>query len=37
VIDRDQATPRPASGAEVRKDGKTRMLILVRELRHAGM
>ena len=31
---RDQYTPGPASGAEVRKDGEKWTLILVRELRH---
>src|SRR5919205_575674 len=34
MTDRDQYTPGPASGAEVRKDGEKWMLILVRELRH---
>ena len=33
--DREQYTPGPASGAEVRKDGEKWTLILVRELRHA--
>src|SRR6476619_6261256 len=33
--DRDQYTPGPASGAEVRKDGEKWKLILVRELRHS--
>jgi len=33
MIDREQYTPGPASGAEVRKDGETWTLILVRELR----
>jgi uncharacterized protein YndB with AHSA1/START domain len=32
---RAQYTPGPASGAEVRKDGETWTLVLVRELRHA--
>ena len=32
---REQYTPGPASGAQVRKDGKKWTLILVRELRHA--
>jgi uncharacterized protein YndB with AHSA1/START domain len=32
---RDQYTPGPASGAEVRKDGEKWTLILVRELRHS--
>ena len=31
---REQYTPGPASGAQVRKDGETWTLILVRELRH---
>src|SRR5215831_12799161 len=35
MIDRQQYTPGPASGAEVRKDGEKWTLILVRELRHA--
>jgi len=34
VTDREQYTPGPASGAQVRKDGEKRTLILVRELRH---
>src|SRR5271155_2043401 len=34
MTDRDQYTPGPASGAEVRKDGEKWTLILVRELRH---
>jgi uncharacterized protein YndB with AHSA1/START domain len=34
MSDRDQYTPGPASGAEVRKDGEKWTLILVRELRH---
>ncbi len=33
--DREQYTPGPASGAEVRKDGEKWTLILVRELRHS--
>src|ERR1700688_3226232 len=33
--DRDQYTPGPAGGAEVRKDGEKWTLILVRELRHS--
>ena len=33
--DRDQYTPGPASGAQIRKDGEKRTLILVRELRHS--
>ncbi len=32
---RDQYTPGPASGAQVRKDGEKWTLILVRELRHS--
>jgi len=35
VTDRGQYAPGPASGAEVRKDGETWTLVLVRELRHA--
>src|SRR5437667_12854225 len=35
VTDREQYTPGPASGAEVRKDGEKWMLILVPELRHS--
>jgi uncharacterized protein YndB with AHSA1/START domain len=35
MTDRDQYTPGPASGAEVRKDGDKWTLILVRELRHS--
>ena len=35
MIDREQYTPGPASGAQVRKDGEKWTLILVRELRHA--
>jgi len=34
MTDREQYTPVPASGAEVRKDGEKWTLILVRELRH---
>ena len=34
MTDREQYTPGPASGAQVRKDGETWTLILVRELRH---
>jgi uncharacterized protein YndB with AHSA1/START domain len=34
MIDREQYTPGPASGAQVRKDGDRWTLILVRELRH---
>jgi uncharacterized protein YndB with AHSA1/START domain len=34
MTDRDQYTPGPASGAEVRKDGEMWALVLVRELRH---
>ncbi len=34
MADREQYTPGPASGAEVRKDGESWTLILVRELRH---
>src|ERR1700731_5336915 len=34
VTDREQYTPGPASGAQVRKDGEKWMLSLVRELRH---
>ena len=33
--DREQYTPGPASGAQIRKDGEKWTLILVRELRHA--
>ena len=33
--DRDQYTPGPASGAQVRKDGEKWTLILVRDLRHS--
>src|SRR5580658_8714536 len=35
MIEREQYTPGPASGAQVRKDGKKWTLILVRELRHS--
>jgi len=35
MTDRDQYTPGPASGAQVRKDGDKWTLILVRELRHS--
>jgi uncharacterized protein YndB with AHSA1/START domain len=35
VTDREQYTPGPASGAQVRKDGEKRTLILVRELHHS--
>ena len=35
MIDREQYTPGPASGAQVRKDGEEWTLILVRELRHS--
>jgi uncharacterized protein YndB with AHSA1/START domain len=35
MIDREQYTPGPASGARVQKDGEKRTLILVRELRHS--
>ncbi len=36
MTDREQYTPGPASGAEIRKDGETKWtLILVRELRHS--
>jgi uncharacterized protein YndB with AHSA1/START domain len=35
VTDHEQYTPGPASGAQVRKDGEKRTLILVRELRHS--
>jgi uncharacterized protein YndB with AHSA1/START domain len=34
MTNRDQYTPGPASGAQVRKDGEQWTLILVRELRH---
>jgi uncharacterized protein YndB with AHSA1/START domain len=35
MTDRAQYTPGPASGAQVRKNGETWTLILVRELRHS--
>ncbi len=35
MTDREQYTPSPASGAQVRKDGEKWTLILVRELRHS--
>jgi hypothetical protein len=35
MTDREQYTPGPARGAQVRKDGEKWTLILVRELRHA--
>src|SRR2546421_9088673 len=35
MIDRQQYTPGPAGGAQVRKDGEKWTLILVRELRHS--
>jgi len=35
VTDREQYTPGPASGAQVRRDGEKWTLILVRELRHS--
>ena len=35
MIDREQYTPGPASGAQVRKGGEKWTLILVRELRHS--
>src|ERR1700752_2433706 len=35
MTDRERYTPGPASGAQVRKDGEKRTLILVRELRHS--
>ena len=35
MSDRDQYSPGPARGAEVRKDGEKWTLVLVRELRHA--
>ena len=34
MIDRERYTPGPASGAQVRKDGETWTLIVVRQLRH---
>jgi Activator of Hsp90 ATPase homolog 1-like protein len=35
MIDREQYTPGPARGAQVRKDGEKWTLILVRDLRHS--
>ena len=35
MTDREQYAPGPASGAQIRKDGETWTLILVRELRHS--
>ena len=35
MLDREQYTPGPASGAQIRKDGDKWTLILVRELRHS--
>ena|SRR5947209_7182567 len=35
MTDRDQYTPGPATGAQVRKEGEKWTLILVRELRHS--
>ena len=35
MTNREQYTPGPASGAQVRKDGEKWTLILVRELRHS--
>jgi uncharacterized protein YndB with AHSA1/START domain len=35
MLDREQYTPGPASGARVQKDGEKWTLILVRELRHS--
>ena len=35
MIDRDQYTPGPASGAQVRTNGQKWTLVLVRELRHS--
>ena len=35
MTDREQYTPGPASGAQVRKDGEKWALVLVRELRHS--
>src|SRR6202045_1963649 len=35
VTDREQYTPGPASGAQIRKEGEKWTLILVRELRHS--
>ena len=35
MTDREQYTPGPATGAQIRKDGENWTLILVRELRHS--
>src|SRR5882672_11101666 len=35
MIQREEYTPRPAYGAQIRKDGEKWTLILVRELRHS--
>src|SRR5437899_2803452 len=35
MLEREQYTPGPASGAQVRRDGEKWTLILVRELRHS--
>jgi hypothetical protein len=35
MTDLEQYTPDPACGAQVRKEGEKRTLILVRELRHS--
>ena len=35
MIDSQQYTPGPATGAQIRKDGETWTLVLVRELRHS--
>jgi uncharacterized protein YndB with AHSA1/START domain len=35
MINHDQYTPGPASGAEIQKDGEKWTLVLVRELRHS--
>jgi uncharacterized protein YndB with AHSA1/START domain len=35
MTDREQYTPGPASGAQIRKDGERWIFVLVRELRHA--
>src|ERR1700756_89734 len=35
MADREQYTPGPASGAQIRKDGERWTLVLVRELRHS--
>src|SRR5229473_2958825 len=35
MTDREQYTPGPASGVQIRKDGEKWTLILVRELRHS--